>query len=66
MAGFNTLASVAGLGLSLGDGDHDLEPDLELDLPWPRPRPRGVPGSVLVLGVLSVFVNWSKSDINLL
>ena len=59
MAGFNALASVAGLGLSLGDGDHDPEPDLELDLPWPRPQPWGVPGSVFVLGVPSVFVNWS-------
>ena len=55
MAGFNALASVVGLGLSLGDGDHDPEPDLELDLPWPR----GVPGSGFVLGVPSVFVNWS-------
>ena len=57
MAGFNALASVAGLGLSLGDSDHDPEPDLELDLPWPRPQPRGVPGSGFVLGVPSAFVN---------
>ena len=58
MAGFNALASVAGLGLSLGDSDHDPEPDLELDLPWPWQVP-GVPGSVFVLGVPSVLVNWS-------
>ena len=59
MAGFNALASVVGLGLSLGDGDLDPEPDLELDLPWPWPQSRGVPGSVFVLGVPSLFVNCS-------